>query len=369
MTAKTKSIPISTYQSNAETEDLVLQVLRSGQLAQGPMVERLEELSCIMSGASHAVAVANGTMTLIASLMAHDIGPGDEVITSPFTFVATINAILFTGAKVIFVDIEESTYNLDASIIEDAITPNTKAIMPVHIFGQMCDMTKISELAVKYGLSIIEDSAQAHGASWNDKNAGSYGTGSFSFYTTKNIGCGEGGVVTTNDAEIARNIRLIRNQGMQERYKYERVGWNMRLTDLQAAVAIPQLEKLDETNKKRNNTAEQYLEVFNFNINLMVPKIKSEAYSVWHQFSLRATDTTMRDTYVEKLNAMGIGSGVYYPRPVFDYMPYQDNPLVQISDCPVTDLICKSVFSIPIHHYLNSDDVNHIIDGVSQVTA
>lgn len=170
--------------------------------------------------------------------------PGDEVITSPFTFVATLNAILFTGAKAVFADIDSKTYNIEPKAIEAAITKNTKAIIPVHIFGQASDMTEIMSIAQKNGFAIIEDAAQAHGALWNDQPVGSFGTGSFSFYTTKNVGCGEGGVVTTNNADIAHTLQLLRNQGMKERYKYERVGWNFRLTDLQAAVAIPQLEVL-----------------------------------------------------------------------------------------------------------------------------
>ena len=364
MTTSAPIIPISTYKTTPEAEELVLSVLRSGQLAQGPMVARLEELSAQMAGSEYAVAFSNGTTTLISALVAHGIGPGDEVITSPFTFVATLNAILFTGAKVVFADIDPKTYCINPDAIEAALTPNTKAIMPVHIFGQAADMTRICEIAEKNSLAIIEDAAQAHGALWNGQGVGSFGTGSFSFYTTKNVGCGEGGVVTTNDADIAHTLGLLRNQGMKERYKYERVGWNFRLTDLQAAVAIPQMEALDESNKKRNLTAQRYNEAFGEIDSLITPFIREEAFSVWHQYSLCVTDASKRDAIMASLTEQGIGNGVYYPRPVFEYEPYQNNKDVEISSCDVTRKVCETVFSIPVHHYLTDQDVDRVIEGV-----
>lgn len=362
-------IPISTYKTTTETEELVLSVLRSGQLAQGPMVQKLEELSAKMAGTQYAVAFSNGTATLISALVAHGIGPGDEVITSPFTFVATLNAILFTGATVVFADIDPKTYCIDPAAIEAALTPNTKAIMPVHIFGQSADMAKICEIASKNSLAIIEDAAQAHGALWNSQGVGSFGTGSFSFYTTKNVGCGEGGVVTTNDPDIAHTLGLLRNQGMKERYKYERVGWNFRLTDLQAAVAIPQMKQLDASNKKRNITAQRYNEEFSNIDQLIIPTIREEAYSVWHQYSLRVKDIKMRQIIMETLSDNGIGNGVYYPRPVFEYEPYLNNENVKISSCDVTRSVCESVFSIPVHHYLSDQDIDRVVEGVANAAS
>lgn len=361
-------IPISTYRVSPEAENLVLTVLRSGQLAQGPMVERLEELSCEMTGAKHAVAVSNGTVTLIASMLALGIGPGDEVITSSFTFVATLNAILFTGATAVFVDIDPETYCIDPEAIKAAVNDRTKAIMPVHIFGQSADMTQIKAIAEKHDLAIIEDAAQAHGAMWDSQPVGSFGTGSFSFYTTKNVGCGEGGVVTTNDPSIAKAIQLLRNQGMKERYKYERVGWNFRLTDLQAAVAIPQMEMLSESNKKRNETAQQYNEAFSSIDSLVIPTIREEAYSVWHQYSLRIQDSSVRDQFVENIQKSGVGAGVYYPSPVYEYEPYQNNERVRVESSEITKNVCKSIFSIPVHHYLSDGDVQRVIEVVTDVT-
>lgn len=369
MSPSAPTIPISTYRVSPEAEELVLQVLRSGQLAQGPMVQKLEDLSADMAGSKYAVAFSNGTATLISALIAHGIGPGDEVITSPFTFVATLNAILFTGATVVFADIDPETYCIDPAAIEAALTSNTKAIMPVHIFGQSADMTKIGEIAEKNSLVIIEDAAQAHGALWNSQPVGSFGTGSFSFYTTKNVGCGEGGIVTTNDFDIAHTLGLLRNQGMKERYKYERVGWNFRLTDLQAAVAIPQMECLDQSNKKRNSTVQRYNDAFSDIDALVTPVIREEAYSVWHQYSLRVVDSSQRDGILAGLSEKGVGAGVYYPRPVFEYEPYMDNKNVQISSCDVTRSVCESVFSIPVHHYLSEQDVDRVIEGVSDVAS
>ena len=364
MATSAQQIPISTYRVSDEAEKLVLSVLRSGQLAQGPMVAKLEEMTAKMAGSEYAVAFSNGTATLIASLIAHGIGPGDEVITSPFTFVATLNAILFTGATVVFADIDDQTYNIDPEAIKTALTPFTKAIMPVHIFGQSANMTKITKIAEQNSLIIIEDAAQAHGALWDKKPVGSFGTGSFSFYTTKNVGCGEGGMVTTNDSKIAHQLGLIRNQGMKERYKYERVGWNFRLTDLQAAVAIPQMEVLEDSNKKRNLTAQRYSESFSEIEEVVVPNIDENAYSVWHQYSLRVKDATKRESIMAKLTELGIGNGIYYPRPVFEYDPYLDNPNVRISSCEVTQNVCKTVFSIPVHHYLTENDVDRVLEGV-----
>ncbi len=368
MAGALNQIPISTYRTTPETEALVLSVLRSGQLAQGPMVAKLEGLSANMAGAEHAVAYSNGTATLIGALIANGVGPGDEVITSPFTFVATLNAILFTGAKAVFADIDSKTYNIEPKAIEAAITKNTKAIIPVHIFGQASDMTEIMSIAQKNGFAIIEDAAQAHGALWNNKPVGSFGTGSFSFYTTKNVGCGEGGVVTTNNADIAHTLQLLRNQGMKERYKYERVGWNFRLTDLQAAVAIPQLEVLNDSNKKRNLTAQRYNDEFSQIENLITPYIRDEAFSVWHQYSLRLKDATKRENLIENLHSNGIGAGVYYPKPVFEYEPYMNNNNVVISSCDVTREVCESVFSIPVHHYLSDQDIERVIEGVKNAS-
>lgn len=368
MTNDVTNVPISTYITNKETEELVLKVLRSGQLAQGPLVEELESLSCEMSGAKHAVCVSNGTVSLVSALLAHQIGPGDEVITSPFTFVATLNAILLVGAKAVFADIDAETFCIDPKNIEQKITSRTKAIMPVHIYGQACNMYEVTEIAKKHSLSIIEDSAQAHGATWDGKPVGSFGTGSFSFYATKNVGSGEGGVVTTNDDSVADTLRLIRNQGMRARYEYEMIGWNFRLTDLQAAVAIPQMKDLSRSNNRRREVAKQYNEAFSKIEGLTTPFCDPKAGHVYHQYSILARDSQHRDAILSYLQSKNIGCGIYYPRPVYDYKSFIGNPQVEIENLPVVNEVCERIFSIPVNHYLSDAQVSRVMEEVQNAS-
>lgn len=237
-------IPITVVKLGEEEEALVLQVLRSGMLAQGTMVQRFEELCRAMTGAQHAVAVNNGTTALVVALEALQLQAGDEVVTSPFTFVATLNAILEAGASVRFADITEIDFNLDPASLPAVLSERTKVLMPVHLYGQPADMAPIAATAAQRGLSIVEDAAQAHGAHYGGRPIGTYGQATFSFYATKNLSAGEGGVVTTDDDALADRLRLLRNQGMRARYYYELAGHNYRLTDLAAAVAIPQFNRL-----------------------------------------------------------------------------------------------------------------------------
>jgi len=234
-------IPISTVKLDAESEALVLEVIRSGMIAQGPKVARFEEMFAELVGAPHAIAVNNGTTALVAAIEVLDIEPRDEVLTSPFTFAASLNAILESGATARFVDITVDDFCVDATALEAAISERTKVLMPVHLYGQAADMTVIGELAQRRGLAIVEDAAQAHGATIAGRGVGTFGLGCFSFYGTKNLTTGEGGIITTSDEALAQRLRVLRNQGMRERYQYERPGHNYRLTDLQAALVIPQL--------------------------------------------------------------------------------------------------------------------------------
>ena len=231
-------IPIARPLIGAEEEQAVIAVLRSGMLAQGPEVARLEAAFAALCGVRHAVAVSSGTAALHLALLAHTIGPGDEVITSPFSFIATANSVLMTGARPVFVDVDEHTFNIDARQIAAAITPRTRAIMPVHLYGQPADMEEIAALARAHNLVLIEDAAQAVGARYRGRPAGSFGTACFSLYATKNVMAGEGGVVTTDDDEVADQLRLLRSHGSRVRYYHEQLGYNYRLTDLQAAIAL-----------------------------------------------------------------------------------------------------------------------------------
>src|SRR5437016_1060546 len=234
-----------------EEKVAVLRVLRSGQLAQGNYIAAFERLFAEVCHVREAIAVSSGTAALHLALLAHGIGPGDEVITTAFSFAATANVILLVGATPVFVDIEPDTYTLDPALVEAAITPHTKAIMPVHLYGNPCDMKQLEVFARDYGLVIIEDACQAHAAAIDGKPVGSFGTGCFSFYATKNMTTGEGGMVTTNDPEIAERVRLLRSHGQKERYYHVTPGYNLRMTEIQAALGLAQIEKLEGFTEQR----------------------------------------------------------------------------------------------------------------------
>ncbi len=251
-------VPISRPLIGEEEKNAVMDVLNSGMLAQGKRTAELEEAFAEICGVQHAVATSSGTTALHVALLAHGIGAGDEVITSSFSFIATANSILYTGAQPVFVDIDPETFNLDPSRIEEAITPRTKAIMPVHIFGQPCDMDAIMEIADRRGLLVIEDACQAHGAEYKGARVGSFGAGTFSLYPTKNITSGEGGIITTDDPDVAENCRVIRQHGMRQRYYHTELGFNFRMTDLHAAIGIEQCKKLEAFNAARIANARFY---------------------------------------------------------------------------------------------------------------
>ncbi len=361
-------IPISRVVVDAETEQLVLEVLRAGQLAQGPMVARFEDLCREMTGAAHAVAVNNGTTALEISLQALGVGPGDEVITTPFTFAATVNAIVHSGATVRFADVLDD-YTIDPSGIEAAINERTKAIMPVHLYGLPADMERIAEIGQQNQLSIIEDAAQAHGASVRGRPVGGYGLACFSFYATKNLSTGEGGVVTTNDEALADRLRVLRNQGMRSRYVYEMPGHNYRMMDLVAALAISQFAKREAMEAARRENADRLSKGLADIPGLLLPFEPDGRRTVWHQYTVRVTDEAPidRDGFVAELNARGVGAGVYYPRSAYDYDCYRNHPQIQVSVCPKSDAFARSVASLPVHQHLSRDDVDTIIGVTREV--
>lgn len=362
-------IPISTVQFSQEEEELVLQVLRSGSIAQGPMVARLEEEFARRSGVRHAVAVNNGTTALVAALQVMDLEPGDEVITSPFTFVATVNAILEAGASVTFADIREDDFAMDASSLTAGITDRTRVVAPVHLYGQMADMSAISAIAESRGLRILEDASQSHFARFADRAAGSYDVGTFSFYATKNITTGEGGIITTDDDDVAARLRILRNQGMRARYEYVVAGHNYRLTDLQAALALPQLDRYDETVNARSRNAALLTSGLRDLPGLITPTALEGRRHVWHQYTVRVTPDARlsRDDLVAGLAEAGVGSGVYYPKLIGDYPVYDDHPRVAAADTPVARRIASEVVSLPVHHRLTSSEVDRVIDAVAQL--
>ena len=356
------SIPISSVHLPDEVHDLVDQVLRSGMLAQGPRVAELEALGAEMAGTAHAVAVNNGTTALVLALETLGIGPGDEVVTSPFTFVATLNAILESGATARFADIGDD-FCCDPDEMAAAIGVRTRVLLPVHLYGQPADMAAISDLAAKRGLDVVEDSAQSHGARVGNRRVGSYGLGCFSLYGTKNLTTGEGGLITTDDASLADRMRVLRNQGMRNRYEYVVPGHNYRLTDLQAAVGIPQFHRLGDINSRRSANAAALSIGLTGIAGLTVPTEASGRTHVWHQYTVRVTDDApiTRDEFVDRMNDAGVGCGVYYPRTVFDYDCYRDHPRVVAVDVPRARLAAAQVASLPVHPDLTAADLDRIV--------
>lgn len=340
----------------------VMAVLDSGFLAQGPKTAAFEARFAEMCGVKHAIAVSNGTTALAVALLANGVGPGDEVITSSFTFMATANAILFTGAKPVFVDIEPDTFNINPSLIEAAITPRTKALLPVHLYGQVCEMDEIMAIAARHGLKVIEDACQAVMASYHGKRAGSFGTGTFSFYATKNLMTGEGGMITTDDDSVAELCRMIRNHGMKQRYYHEMVGYNFRMTDIQAAIGLAQLDRLEALTAQRRKNA-QFL---NENIHAVIKPVEREGREhVWHQYTVRVNGGRERDDAVKMLSEVGIDTGIYYPVPA-----HKQRSLVgRIDECalPITEQMAAQVLSLPVHPQLTGDDLERIVEEVNKL--
>jgi perosamine synthetase len=362
-------IPITSVRLGPEEEAAALEVLRSGMLAQGARVAELEKRFAELQGAKHAVAVNNGTTALIAALQVLDLGPGDEVVTTPFTFVATLNAILETGATATFADILDEDFNVDPDAVAAAITPRTKVLMPVHLYGQMADMARIAPLASEHGLRIVEDSAQSHGATFEGKGAGSYDIGTFSLYATKNITTGEGGLITTGDDAVADRLRVLRNQGMRARYEYEMAGNNYRLTDLQAAIGLPQLERYPATVAARQRNAARLSAGLADVPGIVVPRQLDGRSHVWHQYTIRVTPEAgiARDDVVAALGERGIGAGVYYPRLLWDYDAYRDHPRVQRTDAPVAERVAQQVISLPVHNALSDADLDTVVGAVRDI--
>lgn len=355
-------IPISKPYIGDEEKKNVMEVLESGMLVQGPKVEALEKKFTELCGVKHAIATSSGTTALHIALLAHGIGPGDEVITTPFTFIASTTTILFVGAKPVFVDVEKDTFNIDPAKIEQAITPRTKAILPVHLYGYVCDMKNLNEIAEKYNLVIIEDACQAVGAEYEGEVAGSFGTGTFSLYATKNIMAGEGGMITTDDDYIADQSKLLRSHGMRVRYYHEMLGYNFRMTDLHAAIGLAQFDRLRTFNEKRQANA-QFL---NENLNSVVtPKVKPGYKHVWHQYTIRVNGGRDRDAAIRALNEAGIGTGVFYPVPVHQQGYIRE--LMGEQSFPVSEKLAKEVISLPVHPQVNQDDLETIVREVNKL--
>ena len=348
-----------------DSEELVLSVLRSGHVAQGPMVERFEALCASMAGVSHAVAMANGTVTLEASLEVLGIGPGDEVVTSPLTFAATLNAIIRSGATARFADIRDD-YTIDPDSVAALVGPSTAAVLPVHLYGLPADMVALSRLASTHGLAVVEDAAQAHGATIDGRAVGSFGLGSFSFYATKNVTTGEGGVVTTSDPALARRLRLLRNQGMAEPYRYELVGTNRRMTDVQAALGIPQLERLDQISKARAANADALTSGLAERAPTVgLPRSPAGRRHVWHQYTVLLPEGVDRDEVRAEMARAGVQSAPYYPALVWDHPPYRQHPQVVLDEAPRAADVARRCLSLPVHPRLGAAQLERVVSALA----
>ncbi len=348
----------------------MIRAIRSGQLAQGRYVKEFEESFARLSGARHAIAVNNGTTALIAGLKALELKAGAEVITTPFTFGATVNSILLAGYKVRFADIEPDSYGISIDSIKERINKNTKAVVPVHLYGNPCNLQALSQCAQEHSLRIVEDAAQAHGARYEGFPVGTLDIGCFSFYATKNIALGEGGVITTNSDSVAAYVRMLRNQGMSARYEYAIVGENLRLTEIQALIGLPQLKEYDKLVEKRTRNAATLIELLDGNPHIQVPTISRNLRQVWHQFTIEVLETSEVDrAHLQRdLLARGVESAVYYPKPLNEYPVFMEHPNVVVDDTPVASRVARRCLSLPIHQHLSSADLKTIAREVNALT-
>ncbi|WP_198139164.1 DegT/DnrJ/EryC1/StrS family aminotransferase [Crocosphaera chwakensis] len=349
-----------------EIDSAVLEVVRSGRYIGGAVVSDFEKQLAQYVGSSYCVSCNSGTDALYLALKALNIGEGDEVITTPFTFIATAETISLTGAKPVFVDIERDTFNIDVEAIEAAITPQTKAIIPVHLFGQPVNMTRLMDIAQKHKLYVIEDCAQATGAKWGDDIVGSIGhIGCFSFFPTKNLGtCGDGGAVTTDDEAIAQKIQVIKEHGSAQRYYHDVVGINSRLDSIQAAILQVKLRYLNQWNEQRREIAQRYHQLLSPIPGIQLPQEIKGGYHVWNQYTILVEnksnqDITTRDNLREKLQEKGIISMIYYPIPLHLQKVYQ-NLGYKTTDFSVTEKAASEVLSLPMFPDLSLEEQEQI---------
>ena len=348
-----------------EIDAAISDVLEQTRFILGPNVSALEEEVAAYHDLSYAAGVANGTDALLLALRACGIGAGDEVITTPFTFIATAEVIALLGATPVFVDICPETYNLDCSRIAERITSRTKAIIPVHLFGHPADMQPIMEIAGKHNLKVIEDCAQAFGAKYNGKKVGTIGdVGCFSFFPSKNLaGYGDGGMVITDNKEIAGQVKMLRNHGSAKRYYHQTIGYNSRLDEIQAAIIRVKLKKIDRFNEARRQNAAAYCEAIKSR-NITLPVSASNCEHVYHQFTIRAKN---RDVLADALQKKDIASAVYYPVPLHQQEVFLDlyNVSVQL---PQSEKCAQEVLSLPMFPELSREEIRLIADVINNAS-
>lgn len=358
-------IPISAPVLGGE-EEAVARVLRSGMLAQGPLVEEFEEKFAAYVGTKYAVATNNGTTALHTALLAAGIGSGDEVITSPFSFIATANSILHCGAKPVFADVGDD-FNIGASLIGEKITAKTKALLPVHLYGLPCDMDALRGICKEHDLILIEDACQAHGAEYAGRKVGSFGIGCFSFYPTKNMTTGEGGMITTDDAGIAEAARSLRNHGSAKRYVHTRIGFNYRMNDISAAIGLVQLGRLDANVEMRMGNARALSRLLYGVKGIVLPSVASNKKHSFNQYTIRVTKEfpETRDGLKKILADAGIASEVYYPTPIHMQPCYKQ--LGDWGNMPKSEAFAGEVLSLPIHPGVSDGDLERIAGVITKV--
>jgi perosamine synthetase len=335
----------------------VVEVLKSGKLAQGEVVASFENEFSKLHNGWHAIATNSGTSALHLALLSFGIGPGDEVIVPSFTFAATANAVRLTGAEPVFADIDKDYFCIDPSCVEKLISPQTKAIIPVHLYGQISDISRLKDIATKHNLLLVEDAAQAHFAELSGVRAGNLGdAAAFSFYPTKNMTSGEGGMILTQNEKVVRLAKLYRNQGMIERYKNEVVGFNYRMTDIHAAIGRVQLQKLGEYTDSRSSNAS----FLSSNLeNVITPKVRLDSKHVFHQYTIVLPDLD-RDSFCTELRERGVDCGVYYPVPVHKLPSFQS-----VEELPITNYVSNHCLSLPVHPKLTTRELEKIVTTVN----
>jgi dTDP-4-amino-4,6-dideoxygalactose transaminase len=347
-----------------EIDAAIQKILDSTQFVLGEEVAGFEREFATYCGAKHGIAVNSGTSALHLALLAAGVGPGDEVITIPFTFVATVSAICYTGAKPVFVDIDPVTFTMDPSQVERAITPRTKAILPVHLYGQMADMDAILAVAQRHNIPVIEDACQAHGAEYKGRRAGSLGvSGCFSFYPGKNLGAyGEGGIVVTSNDEHAKTIRMLRDWGQEKRYHHVLKGFNYRMEGFQGAILRVKLRHLEAWTEARRERARQYDTLLEGSPNVAAPEQLADRRHVYHIYAVRTAD---RDALQKTLQAEGVQTGLHYPIPVHLQVAHADLGYKE-GDFPQSEAAAREVLSLPMFPEMTATQVEQVVAAVRQ---
>jgi dTDP-4-amino-4,6-dideoxygalactose transaminase len=345
-----------------EIHAAVGEVMENTAFAGGPFVARFEQAFARFCGCKHAIGVGNGTDALWLSLLSLGIGPGDEIITVPDTFIATAEAITSCGAKPVFVDVEEGTFNLNPALLEAAITPRTKAVIPVHLFGQTADMDPILSIARAHGLHVVEDACQAHGAQYKGRNAGAMGdTGCFSFYPGKNLGAyGEAGAVVTSNDAIAEKIRIFRDHGQAKKYHHDVIGWNARMDGIQGAVLTVKLKYLADWNESRRAHAREYTRLLFPVEGILLPREADYARHVFHIYAIRIKQ---RDRLMAYLSERGVSCGIHYPVPIHLQKAYRGLGLAEGS-FPVAERCAAEFLSLPMYPELTSEQIHRVADEI-----